>query len=179
MVEKVFSEVFQYSSFVDPLSYEGRFIKKSNQNATHDGVIFEKPISSINDGFIYQRLINNAYDNNTSIEMRVPVMKSHIPFVYYKYKPINDRWGWQLLNAEIVDADKALTSEEQEKIVLFCKKMMLDFSELDVLRDIDTQKIYITDANNNPTGPPNFLPRNEAIQKLTQALRKHVLLCRI
>ena len=175
MVDKVFSEVFHYSSFVDPLIYQGRFIKKSNKNAAHDGVILDRPITSLNHEFIYQRLINNAYDNNTTIEMRVPVIKSHIPFVYYKYKPINDRFGWELLKSEIVDTDKALTSEEQDKIVLFCKKMMLDFSELDILRDIDSQKIYITDANNNPTGPPNFLPRKEAIQKLTQALSKHVL----
>ena len=31
-------------------------------------------------------LENNSYDNNTTVEMRVPVIKSHIPFVYYKYK---------------------------------------------------------------------------------------------
>ena len=175
-VDKVFFEVFKYSSLVNPLSYEGRFIRKSNQNATHDGVIFDKPISSVDDRFIYQRLINNAYDNNTSIEMRVPVIKGYIPFIYYKYKPINDRLGWKILNAEIVDTDKALTSEEQEKIVLFCKKMMLDFTELYILRDIDSQKIYITDANSNPTGPPKFVARKEALQKLAQAFNKYMLL---
>ncbi len=175
MVDKMFSEVFEYSSLVDPLSYEGEFIQKSDMNATHDGVIFAKPISIIKDGFIYQRLINNTYDANTSVEMRVPVMRSHIPFVYYKYKPINDRFGCILLKAERVDTDEALTSEEQEKIVLFCKKMKLDFTELDILRDKDSLKIYITDANNNPTGPPGFLPRKEAIQRLAKALNKHLL----
>lgn len=175
MVDKVFFEVFKYSSFVDPLSYKGRFIKKSNQNATHDGIVFDKPISSVDDRFVYQRLINNSYDSNTSVEMRVPVMKGYIPFVYYKYKPINDRLGWKILNAEIVETDRALTTEEQENIVLFCEKMMLDFTELDILRDIDSQNIYITDANNNPTGPPKFVAKQEAMQRLTQALIEHVI----
>lgn len=175
MVDQVFSDVFQYSSLVDPLSYNGKYIQKSNLNATHDGIILDKPIRNTKEGYVYQRLINNAYDNNTTVEMRVPVMKSHIPFVYYKYKPINDRFGCKLIKAERVDTHKALSTEEQDKIVLFCKKMMLDFGELDILRDKDSQKIYITDANNNPTGPPKFMPRKKAIDKLAQALSKYVL----
>lgn len=173
-VDKVFTEVFQYSSFVDPLTYNGKYIQKNDLNAKHDGFILTEPIQSTKEGYVYQKLINNLYDDNTTIEMRVPVMKSHIPFVYYKYKPADDRFGCKLLKTEVINTHKALSSEEQEKIALFCQKMKLDFTELDILRDKDNQKIYITDANNNPTGPPSYVSRKNAINKLAQSLTKYV-----
>ena len=54
---------------------------------------------------------------------------------------------------------QVISVKEYALIVRFCKEIGLDTGELDVLRDKDTGKIYIVDANNTPGGPPlEFTP---------------------
>jgi hypothetical protein len=39
--------------------------------------------------------------------------------------------------------------------------MGLEFGELDILRDNLSQKIYILDVNNTPSGPPNHIKKGD------------------
>ncbi|MDQ6770676.1 MAG: hypothetical protein M3Z54_11900, partial [Gemmatimonadota bacterium] len=46
----------------------------------------------------------------------------------------------------------------------------MDFGELDVLRDRNSGKIYVVDANNTPAGPPTVLSKQDSARAL------HILL---
>jgi len=82
----IFSKVFEYNIDVNPLKYKGLCVKKSNLNAKHDGKIIKCPIKKIEKGFVYQKLINNQIDKYFIKDIRVPIFKDKIPFVYLKYK---------------------------------------------------------------------------------------------
>ena len=150
-VEEVFKNVFGYGSHIDPRTYDGTYIRKSERNTAHDGKIMDGP-SEPEEGYIYQRLINNVHDNDTVYEIRTMIAKDTIPFTLYKFKSINDRFN-NTLYPIWVDTDEALNPDEQAKVLAFCREFGLDYGELDILRDKDDGKIYIIDANNTPGKP--------------------------
>ncbi|MDP4020899.1 MAG: hypothetical protein Q8P58_02570 [Candidatus Adlerbacteria bacterium] len=149
-VDAVFTEVFGYSSLIDPLTYQGKYVRKSNLNTTHDGMLFERPTTP-QPGYIYQKLIESDCQNGICREMRLAIMGDSIALMFYRYRHEKSRFT-HIIKAERVDPDRALTKKEQHKILLFCKKFGLEYGELDVLRHSDGH-LYILDANNTPAGP--------------------------
>lgn len=148
-VERVFKEVFGYESNVNPKTYTGRYIKKSNLNGKHDGKVYDSPTET-EDGYIYQRLINNKDSESMILDLRVFIVNGTIPFVVKRYRAIDDRFN-HIKKAILVKTEDVLNPDEISKILLFCKKFGMDYGELDVLRDIDEGKIYIVDTNNTPS----------------------------
>lgn len=146
----VFHEIFGYGMTIDPRTATSAYVQKSNTNALHDGVVRYAPTEP-EDGYVYQKLINNTCGDDSVMDIRVHVFKDTIPFTWYRYKSIHDRFD-TTIRAECVETDTALSRDEQNLIIRFCKKFGLDFGELDVLRDTDG-RIYIVDANNTPAGP--------------------------
>lgn len=176
-VDLLFEKVFGYSISIDPTSYEGLAVKKSDVNAMHDGTIITCPISEIAEGFVYQRLVNCQVNDDMIMEYRVPIFNGTIPFVYLKYRSIDDRFGFLPYNItiEIAEVWEVLTQEEVEKILLFCIEMGIDLGELDVLRDKDDGRLFIVDANNTPSGPPKSIRKKEAeiaLKRLSIAFEK-------
>lgn len=160
-VEKIFKDVFDYSYAIDPKTHEGPLVKKNEVNAYHDGAIVMGPVEP-EPGFVYQKLINNNYDNELVIDIRVPVFNGKIPFVYKKYKPNSSRFTpyrkskHKRKKAELKTPDQLFSNTEIKNILSFTEKIRLDYGELDILRDADDKKIYIIDVNNTPYGPPSF-----------------------
>lgn len=150
-VDLVFHEVFGYRSFVNPQDFEGLCVKKSNSNATHDGQIIECPSKENEEGYVYQKLIDNQIDDEFVLDVRVPVIGQDIPCVLYKYRRLIDRFN-HIDKAKIQEVGDVFTTEEVAKIKLFCTKIGLDYGELDVLRDKKDGKIYIIDCNTTPYG---------------------------
>ena len=149
-VDEVFKDVFGYSSLVDPLAHEGVCVKKSDFNAKHDGKILQCPVDVMEEGYVYQKLIDNIYDEKHITEYRVPIFADNIPFVYQKFKLLEDRFGFSV-KAEILNANVAFSDDELKKIVQFCGAIGLDCGEMDIIRDKTDGRIYIVDANNTPT----------------------------
>lgn len=149
-IEKVFTEVFGYKSFLNPVTYKGVCVKKSNLNGQHDGEIIQCPVEKIEKDFVYQKLINNRHDDEFVVDMRVPIFNKTIPFAFLKYKPENDRFSLSV-KGTMEEVDNVFSLEEIEKILLFCEKLSLDCGELDIVRDNSDNRIYILDANNTPT----------------------------
>jgi len=89
--------------------------------------------------------------------LRIPVICGKIPFAYKKYRPIETRFSNTNARAELVDKSAVISADEEAKILAFCRKQGVDYAELDVLRDNDTQKLYVVDVNPTPWGPPNHL----------------------
>lgn len=176
-VERHFEQVFGYSSFVDPRIFSGLCVRKSNANAAHDGRVVQCPLEP-EAGYVYQVVINNQVDFRTQ-DIRVPVISGTIPFAYYKYRAPSGRFLSENLEAVVVETERALRDWEIAKILEFAGSIGLDYGELDILRDRDSQRIYIIDANNTPIGPPNHIRKQDfgkALRALTDAFRDGFLL---
>lgn len=150
-VDKIFQEVFGYSSIVNPLIFRGKIVRKSNMNGTHDGKIMDYPIKEIESGYIYQKLINNEVDENFVQDIRVTIFKNEIPYLVLKYRPIKNRFN-EKSYAKIAEVKDVFSQEEIDKIIIFAQRIGLDYGDLDILRDREDNKIYIIDANNAPWG---------------------------
>ncbi len=171
-VDENFGKVFGYRLSVDPRTHS-RYIRKSNINTAHDGLIMDVP-SQPETGFVYQAVINNRYGNFVK-DARVPVINGVVPFIYYNYKKIDDRFGHPAVS-ELVETASEFSRPEVERITKFASLMGLDVGELDILRDRDSGKIYVVDVNNTPYGAPlKKSDRKKALAMLSDLFRDSYL----
>lgn len=174
-VDKVFAKVFGYDLSIDPLKYEGKCVIKSNENAQHDGRVIDCPVEELGENVVYQKVIDNTYDENYVVDLRVPVLANKIPFVYYKFKTFDKRFTNDVSQAELLKTEDVLSEEEIKNILTFASEMKLDYGELDVLRNKEDKRIYIVDVNKTPWGPPATLPKEEskiAVDMVCTAVKK-------
>lgn len=150
-VDKIFLESFGYGLTIDPRTYKGRYIKKTNENGVHFVEIHDKP-EEPEEGFVYQRIIDQT-DGDSATDIRTFIFGEDIPFTLYRKHDIRDRFGDDTIIATRVDTDTAFSKDEQAAIIRFCKTFGLDYGELDILRDKNDGRIYIVDVNNTPSGP--------------------------
>ena len=170
-VGRAFEAVFGYHLEVDPITYAGRVVKKSDANATHDGKIIECPISpyEVEEGFVYQKAIDNRRDDGDGYyEYRVPIFGDTIPVAYVKYRPLDAQFK-EFDGAEVTRPDAVLTNGEQSQILALARALDLEYGEMDVLRDRTDGRIYVVDANNTPSGPERGFETSQSIEAL-QAL---------
>lgn len=188
--DKIFHSVFGYSTEVNPVTYTGNCVVKSNLNYKHDGKIISCPISQVESDVVYQKLINAGVEDNKLLEFRVPVFKQLIPFVYLclKESSMDKRFlGYEsFVSVQVTDTKEVFSEDERQKLLLFCQKMGLDYCALDVLRDKVDRRIYIVDANNTPSSRSLFEPlirplnkcllsptqRSNTLEKLAQAFKQ-------
>lgn len=178
IINSTFEEIFGYSLAVDPLKYSGECVMKLNWNALHKGKTIECPIKSIDDDFVYQKLVRNEVDDGLVEDMRVPIFGNKTPFVYLKYRTVKDRFVDRVhtnTKATIAEVADVLSNEELNNIHRFCARIGMDYGEVDVLRDSGDRRIYIVDANNSPSGPPSPISDDEgkvAVVRLSQAFEE-------
>lgn len=177
-VDQVFKKIFSYSISINPLEHNGKCLVKNNLNAKHDGIIKSCPLNEINQDYVYQRIIDNTNENGEFYDIRIPVFKDTIPFVYVKTKAKKTRFRDKFFSATILKTDNIFSKVEIKKINIFCRQIGMDYGELDVLRDKESNKIYIIDANNTPWGPPSELSKADAelaLIELAQAFKETFL----
>ena len=166
---------FGYSAEIDPITFKGTAVVKSVKNAEHDGAMISCPVSTRDPDKIYQRVLNNQVDEKTVLDLRVPVIGKTIPFVYLKYRTIDDRFSNTNDYAEIATPEDVFSDDELKAILRLADEMRMDYGELDVLRDGPGGRVYVIDANNTPSGPPNHLREGQgsiAIRLMAAALVK-------
>jgi hypothetical protein len=170
-VEEVFRDVFGYGTFVNPETHVGPCVMKSNENAMHDGEVVVCPTTPTGGDVVYQKLINNVVGDEV-LDIRVPIIRGAIPFVYLKYRNVRSRFSNFNSRVTMDSDDSVFSADEISELTHFADRLGLDFGELDVLRDGDDGKIYIVDVNNTPCGPPNHMSRADsarAIELLTHS----------
>lgn len=161
-VDAKMQETMGYCSKIDPKTFIGIVVKKSITNAVHDGQEITCPISKIDEGSIYQKLVDTSNGKGEVMDMRVVIMKNEIPHLYANFRKLELKFSNRPFRAELVlDINTMLSQKEQDDLIRFSKALGLDFGELDVLRDNGDGKIYVVDANNTPQGPPVHLPTEE------------------
>lgn len=177
-VENTFQEVFGYGTFISPLTFKGKCVRKNDINAKHDGTIIECPIKESSEEFIYQILIDNDTQDGYVEDIRVPIVNGLIDFLYLNKRFIDKRFGSSNNITKVVSPSDVFSDDEMSKINLFCKKIKLEYGELDILRNKDDGKIYIIDANNTPQGPPanmSKLDSKEVLTKMAHTFKKEFL----
>jgi hypothetical protein len=155
-----YTEVFGRVLNIDPQKRIGSYLRKSNLNAVKDGQVIVCPVIN-NERYVYQVLINNIAESNTAVDFRVPIFGETIPIVFRKTRTLNKRFSDDFDEAKICETFSIFTTEEIKSILRFCKEVGLDYGELDILRDQDSNSIFIVDANNTPWGPPEELSNKE------------------
>jgi hypothetical protein len=160
-VHRHFSAVFGRRVDVDPLEHRGIGVVKSKRNAAHDGAVTTFPQSEVMDDKVYEKLIDNRHDDKLVVDIRLPLIFGKAPLAYLKYRPIESRFKNQNAYCKLVTATDVLSGRELELCADFTRSIGLDYGELDVLRDRNSQQIFIVDANNTPHGPPNGLPGSQ------------------
>lgn len=149
-VEEVFRDVFGYGMRIDPRTFHGECVQKSNENATHDGKVVQCPREP-EAGYVYQKLVDNRVGDDV-YDIRAEIAGQTIPFVLCRTRSIRDRFD-NTETARIVETREYLSEGEVGKVLLFCKKIGLEWGELDLLRDRNDGKLYVVDANNTTGGP--------------------------
>lgn len=162
-VQNVFKKIFGYDLGVKPSEYTGAMVAKSEINGTHTGKIVQGPCEA-EDGYVYQKLIDNRSKNGRVTDIRCPTVFGEIPLVYLKSRPEGQRFENLNTHVELTDAAQELSTDEIDKIRLFCNEMKLDWGGLDILRDSVDGKIYIVDVNKTDMGPPFSLPLKDKLR---------------
>jgi hypothetical protein len=167
-VEAVASGVLGYTLAVDPAQHDGPMVRKSDENAVHDGVILNGPVSP-EPGYVYQQVIGNRVDDGLVLDRRVPVVGTLLPFAYRKLRPLDSRFSNRNVHAEMTDIEAEFSAEERGLLLAIARGLGLDYGEMDVLRDGATGRIYVVDVNPTPFGPPNHI-RDDHYQPAIDAL---------
>lgn len=156
-----FRDTFGYDLSVDPSSFEGSMVEKSDINARHDGRVLQGPISqeAIRPDCVYQKVVDNTLDpsGESIVDLRVPLHGGQIPLVYVKHRPMAQRFSNINAFVELGDPEALFSPEEREVLRVLALKMGADYCEMDVLRDRERGLLYVVDMNTTPYGPPNGL----------------------
>ena len=160
-VAKTMQNYFGYTFKINPKTYNGYCVAKHNGNGTKSCFFLKCPIDAdeVFHDHCYQKIINfsSKTDPNTLYEIRIPIFKNIIPFTFFKKRNKGLRFTSKNRSMEITPAIAHLSAEECQQILSYCRRVGLEYGEIDILRSDVDGKIYIIDINNTPWWPPNKL----------------------
>ncbi len=172
-VARVFEDCFGYSLSVDPASWDGPMVEKSELNGAHDGRIINGPYAP-REGRVYQRVIDNSIPGDLVEDIRCPTIGGEIPIVIFKRRGMSERFLNSNTECELAETDSVLSRTEQAQLAEFTRAMKLDWGSLDVLRDRRDNRLYVVDVNKTDMGPPVAMTLNDKI-KATKCLADSLL----
>ncbi|MGF1544220.1 MAG: hypothetical protein ACFB00_06945 [Parvularculaceae bacterium] len=175
-VDEIFESVFGYATRLDPRTHKGRAVVKSEINYGGGGRFVDLPIpvDEIEEACIYQKLVDNEVSPGVVKEFRVAIIGREIADVVEATRRIDRRLSGRGsgggLSTREVAAEEAFTDSERADVLEFCKRLGLEFGELDILPDIQEGRIYVLDANKTPT----FVTERAAfrLNRLTMTFRR-------
>jgi hypothetical protein len=179
-VAKVFGKVAGYDLLIDPATYMGCAVEKSEANGTHDGRIVHCPTPP-KSGKSYQRFIDSS-DGATAFDYRTTIINRKPRFVLVKTKSAGDRFSIHNETVQLFPLEKVFSPGELDLIERYAREMQLDWGALDILRDRQSQEIYVVDVNKTDTGPAvdlslkdRELLKRETSRAFRQMIQEHAL----
>ena len=151
-VDREVRAVFGFGSLVDPTTYRGRVVEKTNLNSRRGWTIRDAPVEETREGFVYQRLIDSTTGDGHYIEYRVPVHDGRVPLVYRKVIDESTRFEKTTASVTIERPEDHFSADELDKVGRVCAAMGVDYGEIDVLRDRSDGLPHIIDVNHTPFG---------------------------
>ena len=169
-VAAAFERAACYNLSVDPKTFTGRMVEKSEKNACHDGRVLEGPVEPHPDK-TYQVLVDNEVHGGMIEDLRCCIVGGEPAIVFRKRRPIGRRFLNE--NAEVIlDTPKNCYTEDEIRVISrFAEEIGLEWGGVDVLRDNASGKIYIVDANKTDMGPPVALKLGDKL-KSTRRMAK-------
>ena len=146
---------------LNPKTYIGVAVEKSDENAVHDGQEVMCPMPFPKTDAVYQKVLDNTNEAGEYVDIRVPVIHGKIPLVYLKFKTLKNRFTNKAHRATLHKPEDLFSEEEISQIEKYATAMKVDFCEFDVLRHNGNKKIYIIDVNKTPYGPPDPLNKKD------------------
>ena len=165
-VAEVFEAVFGYPLAVDPASHIGPMVEKSEFNGAHDGRVVEGPCAP-RDGFVYQRVVDNARPDGLVEDLRCPTVFGRIGPVFLKRRPVGDRFANINAQVELSTAEACFSADERARLSAFLHAMRLDWGGIDVLRDKSDGRLYVVDVNKTDMGPPTALALGKKLKSVS------------
>lgn len=159
---------------VDPVTFTGRMVEKSELNAAHDGRILEGPLDAPVDGKTYQRLIDNEIAGGLVEDLRCCLVGGSPVVVFRKRRPLERRFLNENVQVLLDEPRNCYTPEEIKIIERFAAEIGLDWGGVDVLRDRASGKIFIVDANKTDMGPPVALKLGAKLRATRRMARAFV-----
>lgn len=153
VVAAAWEKVAGYSLAVNPRSYSGPVVEKSEKNAAHDGRILEAPFQPAEDK-TYQRLIDNEIDGGLVEDLRACIVGGRPAITLRKRRPLERRFLNENVEVLLDKPENCYSAEEIELISAFAAEIGMDWGGVDVLRDRQSGQIFIVDANKTDMGPP-------------------------
>jgi hypothetical protein len=146
-VDAVFTSIFKYSSRVDIFQYFGYAIRKSENQAAHDGEIISLPYRQ-QPGYFYQKLLDSRTNFTTTQDLRLVFFKDEIPFGFLKYRPVASPIKDLSAVTYVSNPMDFISAQEYNQVVNFCHSFGLEFGEIDLVRNNSDGLLYILDVNN-------------------------------
>ncbi|MBI1196255.1 MAG: hypothetical protein GC203_00155 [Phenylobacterium sp.] len=173
-VARTFETVFGYPLLVDPRTWRGVAVEKSEKNGAHDGRIVFCPMEPA-PGKVYQRLVDSL-DGGQARDLRTPCVDGEPVLVFVKTRPGHDRFANYNTSVALRRPDEVFSVDELETIRRFARAMQLDWGGLDILRDRSDGRLYIVDVNKTDMPPLalSFRDKMRATRRLAGALRRMV-----
>jgi hypothetical protein len=169
---------FGHKLMVDPATYVGEAVEKSEINAAHDGRIVQCPTPAL-PGRSYQRVIDNrSLDLSLVEDLRTCTVGNKPVCVFIKRRPVSKRFLNTNTEVLLKAPHEVFTPAEMEQIGAFTREIGLEWGGVDVLRDRNDGRLTIVDANKTDMGPPislNLPDKLVATRWLAKAFREHVL----
>jgi hypothetical protein len=172
-VASLFKKTFGYDYVIDPRTCRSPYVRKSELNAAHDGMVLFEP-SEPEPDFVYQRLFNNELGNGLVEDLRLIYMRGVLPFLYRKQRAVASRFANENTDVSIERTSSFVTEGELRKVELLSRAIGIDYGELDVVRDRNDNLLYVLDINRTPAGPPNGLPKEQsdmAVKEMAAAFK--------
>ncbi|MEM1379554.1 MAG: hypothetical protein AAGH41_02910 [Pseudomonadota bacterium] len=173
-VSRVSGEVFGTDLAVDPRTFSGLMVEKSEINGAHDGRKVQGPIEP-KEGFVYQRLIDNEIPGGMVEDLRTTIMGGRPVMVFRKRRPIDQRFANANQDVILTSLEDVFSAQDIRQITRYAREIGLDAGGLDVLRDRHTGQLFVVDANKTDMGPPMALPladKLRATRMMAEALER-------
>ena len=177
-VGEVFEQTFGYVLTLDPQTYSGPMVEKSDVNGVHDGQIVQGPLKHPRAGCVYQHLVESKVRDGVTEDLRCFCVGGEIIEVFRKEKADETRFQAIYLETTLRDPSESFSPEEREKVCQFCVAMGLDFGSIDILRDYSQGgRLYIVDVNKTcmPVLSMPARPLAKALRRIGYAVEAFVL----
>ncbi len=177
-VEAAQRRALGYPLAVDPRTHHGPLVRKSEENAAHDGAIVTGPVAEPLAGHVYQRLVLSERDGGRVEQLRVAVAGGRLAVAYVKHRPTAARFSNGCDDVRLAEPDALFSAEERAGLLRLAAVLGLDFGDFDVLRDDADGRIHVVDVATTPFGPPLALGargRGVAVGRLAEAVEAHIV----
>jgi len=156
-VAAAFEATFGYDLTIDPRTFSGQAVEKSERNGAHDGRLVTCPTDP-RPGRVYQRLIDTARRDGLVEDLRTPLVGGKAVCVYRKRRRIGERFANHNSEVELSRPAEIFSAAELDLLARFAAAIGLDWGGVDVLRDVRDGRLYVVDVNKTDMGPPIALP---------------------